>query len=69
MQDWVLREWVGKQCRFKVQGLGKTICGVLIELRQGAAVVRTANMGLLTVDADKICAIFGGGHAARPADY
>jgi hypothetical protein len=65
----LLREWLGKQCRFKVQGLGGTVCGVLLGVRDGAAVVRTRNMGLLMVDADKICAVFGVAPDARPADY
>ena len=65
----LLREWVGKQCRFKVQGLGSTVCGVLLELRHGAALVRSPKMGLLMVDADKICAVFGLAPGGRPADY
>lgn len=45
------------------------MCGVLLELRHGAAVVRAPSMGLLMVDADKICAVFGLAPTARPADY
>lgn len=69
MEATLLGEWVGKQCRFKVQGMRNTVCGRLLELRQGAAVVRTPNMGLLMIDADKICAVFGVSPPARPADY
>jgi hypothetical protein len=53
----------------KVQGLGGTLCGVLLELRHGAALVRTPQMGLVMVDADKICVLFGVSPQARPADY
>ena len=69
MEEALLREWVGKQCRFKVQGLGRTVGGVLLQLRHGSAVVRVPSMGLVMIDADKICVVFGAAPSARPANY